>query len=476
MESRFRHDFSNVAVHTDGAAAEAAAKFSALAFARGNHIYFGASSYAPSTPAGLSLLAHELGHVVEQSAAGTELVQRKPIPGKTVKLGGTKYTVKAGDTLSKVADAVYGNASLGLKIKAANPKKMHGPKSDTLVAGDVLDIPVVDADTLETFNAFGSRPEQLRDTSRSMTDADYKAFLAGLPQKDKEANAVLLQNVEITRSSGKTPDELAQDQKLFLEAEAKKKGVTSGAHVKSVIATTGYGGGSATKWNALTPAEKTKWGNDFTNVTTAIEKTAPADIKQIIATAKKNGGGFVWDPETTEKNNAFAFTRNDWKLYCGMLFVEAAKKDQKNVYANIAHEMGGHNFYGPRKAGLKIQEAALNKLPAAEKTKALAGGNSLNSAYGYMETEIFAELYEFKYDSPSNSTDHPFAEDPKGNKNPGTPDVPKELKKIKNAFAPNVAEAIVRGLARRVDIDPRILAKAKSLFKDAVKSVFGFTP
>jgi hypothetical protein len=476
MESHFARDFSGVAVHTDSAAAEAAAKFESLAFARGNHIYFGASNFAPTTPAGWSLLTHELGHVVEQSDAGTPIVQRKAIPGKTVKVGGSKYTVQAGDTLSKIADAVYGKASLWPKIKAANPTKMHGPSKDIIITGEVLDIPVIDADAMETFKAFEGRPEQLRDVSRSMSDADYKTFLGGLPQKEQEANAGLLQSVEITRSSGKTPDELAADQKAFLEAEAKKKSVTSGAYVNSVIATTGYGGGTASKWLALTPDEQKKWGDRFTKVIADIEKGAPADIKDIITTAKKNGGGFVWDPEATEKNGAFAFTRNDWKLYCGMLFVEAAEKDNKNVYANIAHEMGGHNFYGPKKAGLEIQKGALDKLPAAEKTKALAGGNSLNSAYGYMETEIFAELYEYQYDSPSNPTDHPFAEDPKGNKNKGTPDVPKQLGKIKAAFAPNVAEAIVRGLARRVEIDPRITAKAKSLFKDAVKSVFGFTP
>lgn len=476
MESRFAHDFSGVTVHTDHAAAQAASKFEALAFARGSHIYFGASNYAPSTPAGNNLLAHELGHVIEQRAAGVQTVQRKAIPGKTLKLGGSKYTVKATDTLQTIADAVYGKASLWPKIKAANPKKMHGPTGDVLVPGDVLDIPVIDADTLETFKTFESRPEQLRDSSRSMSDADYNAFLKALPQKEKDANARLLQNVEITRSSGKTPDELATDQKKFIEDEAKKKGVTSGEYVHDIIATTGYGGATATKWSALTPTEQANWGTRFTKVVADVEKGAPADIKAIIATAKKNGGGFVWEPEGTEKNAAFAFTRNDWKLYCGTLFVEKAEKDNTIVYPNIAHEMGGHNFYGPNKSGLKIQNAALDKLPAGEKTKALAGGNTLNSAYGYMESEIFAELYEFQYDSPTNPTDHPFAEDAKGNKNPGKPDVPKQLQKIKNAFAPNVAEALVRGLARRVDLDARIVAKAKSLFKDAVKSVFGFTP
>jgi len=68
MERRFRHEFSRVRVHTDMAATESAKAINAKAFAIGNNIVFGAGEYAPHTPAGQQLLAHELVHVVQQGA------------------------------------------------------------------------------------------------------------------------------------------------------------------------------------------------------------------------------------------------------------------------------------------------------------------------------------------------------------------------------------------------------------------------
>jgi hypothetical protein len=67
MEPRFGHDFSRVRVHTDGAAANAAQAVQARAFTDGRNIVFGTGEYAPSTPKGKRLLAHELTHVVQQS-------------------------------------------------------------------------------------------------------------------------------------------------------------------------------------------------------------------------------------------------------------------------------------------------------------------------------------------------------------------------------------------------------------------------
>ncbi|HEY4249113.1 MAG TPA: DUF4157 domain-containing protein [Lacunisphaera sp.] len=67
MEPRFGHDFSRVRVHTDGAAANAAQAVQARAFTDGRAIVFGTGEYAPNTPQGKRLLAHELTHVVQQS-------------------------------------------------------------------------------------------------------------------------------------------------------------------------------------------------------------------------------------------------------------------------------------------------------------------------------------------------------------------------------------------------------------------------
>ncbi len=67
MESRFRHDFSRVRVHTDTSAARAAGSIGASAYAVGQDIVFGSRQYAPSTGPGRRLLAHELAHVVQQT-------------------------------------------------------------------------------------------------------------------------------------------------------------------------------------------------------------------------------------------------------------------------------------------------------------------------------------------------------------------------------------------------------------------------
>lgn len=81
MESRFGHDFSRVRVHSDEQAADAAENVGARAFTVAHHIVFGRGEFAPSTPAGNRLLAHELTHVVQQpvhASRMTGVIQRAP--------------------------------------------------------------------------------------------------------------------------------------------------------------------------------------------------------------------------------------------------------------------------------------------------------------------------------------------------------------------------------------------------------------
>jgi uncharacterized protein DUF4157 len=76
FEPRFGHDFSKVRIHTDVKAAESAQAVNAHAYAVDQDVVFGASQYAPGTPSGNRLLAHELTHVVQQrggAAAGSDL-------------------------------------------------------------------------------------------------------------------------------------------------------------------------------------------------------------------------------------------------------------------------------------------------------------------------------------------------------------------------------------------------------------------
>lgn len=91
MESRFGQDFGQVRVHTDAKAAASARTVNALAYTIGRDVVFNANRYAPESPAGQRLLAHELTHVVQQSEAtpvtggesadyGVTVMQRSPTP------------------------------------------------------------------------------------------------------------------------------------------------------------------------------------------------------------------------------------------------------------------------------------------------------------------------------------------------------------------------------------------------------------
>jgi hypothetical protein len=72
FESRYRHDFSHVRLHTGAAAARSAEALGARAFTVGEHIVLGREG------GDHGLLAHELAHVVQQSAASMPWVQCQP--------------------------------------------------------------------------------------------------------------------------------------------------------------------------------------------------------------------------------------------------------------------------------------------------------------------------------------------------------------------------------------------------------------
>jgi hypothetical protein len=71
MQRSFGHDFSDVRIHTGAAASAAAGRRGAAAYAVGSDIVFAEGRYDPDAAAGDSLIAHELAHVVQQSAVST---------------------------------------------------------------------------------------------------------------------------------------------------------------------------------------------------------------------------------------------------------------------------------------------------------------------------------------------------------------------------------------------------------------------
>jgi hypothetical protein len=78
MEPRFGRDFGNVRTHTGSQADTAAASLQARAFTVGRDVVFAAGEHNPGSESGKRLLAHELTHVVQQSASNGNHVQSSP--------------------------------------------------------------------------------------------------------------------------------------------------------------------------------------------------------------------------------------------------------------------------------------------------------------------------------------------------------------------------------------------------------------
>jgi hypothetical protein len=101
-----RQDFSQVRVHTDGRAADAARSLNARAFTQGNHVVFGSGQFSPATPSGQRLLAHELTHVVQQGASPSRRIARAALDLKRLDL-----ELFWGDPLTQTSGEIGKSAS-----------------------------------------------------------------------------------------------------------------------------------------------------------------------------------------------------------------------------------------------------------------------------------------------------------------------------------------------------------------------------
>jgi hypothetical protein len=176
MESGFGHDFGQVRVHADSAAADSAAAVDALAYTVGQDVVFGRGQYAPQTPEGRKVLAHELTHTIQQGAvpqsssadltvtdpdsaveheadaASEAVVARTVAPGsaplaiartgappkKTVTVNITKVfgSTRSPDSDLVVANTIY--AAANIEVKKGTDVALDETKSKAIMGSDLI--------------------------------------------------------------------------------------------------------------------------------------------------------------------------------------------------------------------------------------------------------------------------------------------------------------------------------------------------
>lgn len=136
MESRFNHDFSQVRVHTDAAAAQSAEVVNARAYTVGSNIIFGPGEYVSETPNGQQLLSHELTHVIQQSdTAGKQI---RPInDGQSENLEREARFNAISSVLSGSTAKLTINSRLPAPALQRQPKEPDRPQTGTASTRDI---------------------------------------------------------------------------------------------------------------------------------------------------------------------------------------------------------------------------------------------------------------------------------------------------------------------------------------------------
>ncbi|MCL2780371.1 MAG: DUF4157 domain-containing protein [Actinomycetia bacterium] len=101
MEAGFGGSLGAVRVHTDERAAKLSRAMSAHAFTTGRDIFFAPGQYAPDTPAGERILAHELAHTRQDDASAHRAMADAPVRRKMRGTADALVSQGGGETTGK---------------------------------------------------------------------------------------------------------------------------------------------------------------------------------------------------------------------------------------------------------------------------------------------------------------------------------------------------------------------------------------
>ncbi len=168
MEHAFGADFSDVRLHTDGAAAQRSAELQARAYTHGNDIHFGRGEYDPASRQGQHLLAHELTHTIQQTGAtrrdDDDVARRSPLPNISRDTGGPvrRWALDKGVDLTAITSLrTVGTAQQTFLAKDKSGKeiviKPGSVGMNLLQLADVVHQSVHESDYVKSYGLDGSQ-------------------------------------------------------------------------------------------------------------------------------------------------------------------------------------------------------------------------------------------------------------------------------------------------------------------------------
>jgi hypothetical protein len=149
-------------IHTDDRSDAYARSHHADAVTTGRDIYFRSGSFAPHSPAGLGLLAHELTHVAESERPGADWT-----PEETEHLARATEQRVARSAVSPVAAQAYTRPAPSAPSAASTPELPVTPRNTQAIPG----LPNTGANHLRPMHADTDRPPAT-DPPRSMAPAE----------------------------------------------------------------------------------------------------------------------------------------------------------------------------------------------------------------------------------------------------------------------------------------------------------------
>jgi hypothetical protein len=289
-----------------------------------------------------------------------------------------------------------------------------------------------------------------------------------------------VEEIETRASAGMTDDQIAAEQAAFMikqaadaakaaaDAAAKAKGVApkppTPAEIekarKDAVSATSIPKSKVTWWST---ADQPKWLKRGAAAIDAVVKHAAAHHPELGIT-KAN---FNLDFPGIEARGAGVVAAGS-PAQVGKAFVEAVELNPAYVMDVVVHEVFGHPEYGPygSEYHLALYDLASTKVPGYVKPAAGSPDRTTElDAYAYQETEIYAVLRSMAYRTAPAAKDvgKVPALDTQGL-------VTWHVDTMTKQWSPKLIVPVLRGLRKRLLLDPRIPMAAVKVFDNAVNA------